>query len=78
MNAISSILRIVFGLALIILSYTSWRRNSAHIEAGEPLQLFGITTGAAPWQITLMFVVMGLIGLWLIARGLLPLLKGRG
>jgi hypothetical protein len=78
MNALSSVLRIVVGLALIVLAFTSYRRNSAHVEAGEPLQLFGMTTGAAPWQITLMFAVIGLIGLWLIARGVWPWLKGRG
>ena len=77
MNLISSILRIICGLALIILAYSTHQKNTAHVAAGEPLQIFGITTGASSTQLGISFIVIGLIGLFLIILGVINLLKSR-
>ena len=78
MNAISAILRIVCGLALVILAYSTYSRNSQHIAAGEPMQIFGYATGASSGQLTLAFAVIGLIGLFMVGLGIATLLKRRG
>jgi TRAP-type C4-dicarboxylate transport system permease small subunit len=77
MNSFSSILRIVCGVVLIILGYSTYSRNAAHIAAGEPMQVFGHLTNAEPRQLTLAFAVIGLIGLFLIVLGCVNLLKRR-
>jgi uncharacterized membrane protein YidH (DUF202 family) len=73
----SSLLRIICGVILIILGYSTYSRNSAHINAGEPMQVFGHVTNAEPWQLTLAFGLIGLIGLFLIVLGCVNLLKSR-
>ncbi len=77
MNPIATILRIICGFALIILAYSTYSRNSQHIAAGEPMQIFGHVTGASSGQLTLAFGVIGLIGLFLIGLGVVTLLKNR-
>ena len=77
MNPISSILRIICGLALIVLSYSTYHKNSERFAAGESLQIFGFPTGASSGQLTLAFSVIGLIGAVLIVLGVLGLLKSR-
>ena len=77
MRQLSSIMRIICGVALIILGYSTYSRNSAHIAAGEPMQVFGHMTNAEPWQLTLAFAVIGLIGVFLIVLGCVNLLKSR-
>jgi hypothetical protein len=75
MNTISSILRMICGLALIILSVSTYYRNSIRITSGGSAQIFGFPTGAAGWQLTLALGVIGLIGLFLIILGIAGLRK---
>lgn len=77
MNYLSSLLRIVCGLAIVVLAYSTYHRNSARIAAGESPQIFGYATGASSSQLTLSFAVIGLIGVVLILLGIAGLLKSR-
>ncbi|MCX6857369.1 MAG: hypothetical protein NTV80_20965 [Verrucomicrobia bacterium] len=77
MNSTSSILRIICGLAVIILSYTTYQNTFAHAAPGTQLQIFGMATGASAGQLTLGFVVIGLIGAALLALGIIGILKNR-
>jgi hypothetical protein len=77
MNPVSAILRIICGLVLIILAYSTYNSNSQHFAAGEPLRVFGFTTSASPGQLTFAFGAIGLIGLLLIGLGVVTLLKSR-
>ena len=77
MNPISSIARIICGLVLIILSYTTYQNTFANAAPGTQLQLFGMATGATSGQLTLGFVAIGLIGAALLALGAIGLLKSR-
>jgi TRAP-type C4-dicarboxylate transport system permease small subunit len=77
MNSTSSILRIICGLAVIILSYTTYQNTFAHAAPGTQLQIFGMATGASAGQLTLGFVVIGLIGTALLALGVIGILKNR-
>jgi hypothetical protein len=77
MNSTSSILRIICGLAVIILSYTTHQNTFAHAAPGTQLQIFGMATGASAGQLTLGFVVIGLIGTALLALGVIGILKNR-
>jgi hypothetical protein len=77
MNSISSIIRIISGLALIILSYTTYQNTFAHAAPGTQLQIFGMATGASSGQLTLGFVVIGLIGSALLTLGVIGILKSR-
>ena len=77
MNSISSIIRIICGLALIILSYTTYQKTLVHAAPGAQLQILGTATGATPGQLTLGFVVIGLIGAALLALGVIGILKSR-
>jgi len=69
MNSVSAILRIICGLALIIFSYSTYHRISEPIAAGRPMEIFGVTMGASPGQVTFGLVVIGLIGLLLVILG---------
>lgn len=75
MRMVSSILRIVCGLALLIMAWSVHAKNAAGTAAGEQPTIFGLTLGASPGQLTLAFVVIGLIGTGLIVLGLIGLLK---
>ena len=75
MNSISSLIRIICGLALIILSYTTYKNTFAQAASGAQLQVFGMTTGATSGQLTFGFVVIGLIGVALLALGVIGLFK---
>jgi TRAP-type C4-dicarboxylate transport system permease small subunit len=77
MNSTSSILRIICGLAVIILSYTTYQNTFAQAAPGTQLQIFGMATGASAGQLTLGFVVIGLIGAALLALGVSGILKNR-
>jgi hypothetical protein len=77
MNSISSIIRIISGLALIILSYTTYQNTFIPAAPGSQFQIFGMATGATSGQLTLAFVVVGLIGAALLALGVIGILKGR-
>ena len=77
MNTIPAIIRIVCGLALIIFSYSTYHRISGHIAAGEPIEIFGVTIGASPGQLTFAFGVIGLIGILLFILGVVTYFKKR-
>ena len=77
MNPISSIVRIVLGLVLVIVAYSSYNRIAVHVEAGERIEIFGYVTNAAQWQMTLAYAAIGLIGIFLIILGTVNLLKSR-
>ncbi len=77
MNSISPIIRIICGLALIILSYTTYQNTFAQAAPGSQLQIFGMSTGASSGQLTLGFVVIGVIGAALLALGVMGILKSR-
>ena len=75
MNPISAITRIICGLVLIVLATSVYLKNRAAMAAGGELQLFGFTTPADSWQVTLGFVVIGLIGLAMLIIGVRSLLS---
>lgn len=77
MNSISSILRIVCGLGLLVLSYSVYRKHSEPISAGGAVEIFGVATGASPGHVTIAFAVIGLLGLGFVVLGLIGLLKAR-
>jgi hypothetical protein len=77
MNPVSSIIRIITGLVLIILSYVTYQKNSAHIDAGEPAKALGFEIGLSGSQLTIAFTVIGFIGLGLVIFGVVGFLKGR-
>ena len=77
MNYISSILRIVCGVAILILCLSMYRKMTAQLAAGAQLQLMGHPTGASSGQLMLAFAVIGLIGLFLLILGVVNLLKSR-
>ncbi len=77
MNSVSAILRIICGLALIIFSYSTYHRISEPIAAGRPMEIFGVTMGASPGQVTFGLVVIGLIGLLLVILGVVTFFKKR-
>ena len=77
MNSLSAILRIICGLALIIFSYSTNHRISEPIAAGAPIEIFGVTIGASPGQLTFALVVIGLIGLLLTMLGVVTFFKKR-
>lgn len=72
---VSSLLRAVFGLVLVILAIVNYNKNSAGIAAGEPVTLFGATFHAESWQFTTVIGVVVLLGLGLLAAGISGLLK---
>ena len=75
MNCISAILRIVCGMVLIFLSYSTYQRIGKHIAAGEPVQIFGHTISASSGEIAL--GVIGLIGVFLVVLGVVTLVCKR-
>ena len=77
MNQLSAVLRISCGVVLIILGYSTYSRNSAHIAAGQPMQVFGHLTNAEPWQLNLAFALIGFIGVFMIVLGCVNLFKRR-
>lgn len=77
MNSVSSLLRIVCGLALLILAYSTYQKALAQVSSGAPIQIFGVTTGASPGLLTLGLAAVGLIGAGLLALGVMGLLKNR-
>ena len=77
MNQISSILRIVCGLAILILCISMYRKMSAQIASGGEIQLMGHPIGASSGTTTLMFALIGLVGLLLLILGVVGLLKSR-
>lgn len=74
MNSISSLIRIIAGTALLILTWVTWSKNKAAIAAGEPVQLFGKTIEASAGTLNLAYGLFALVAIALLALGLRGLL----
>jgi hypothetical protein len=77
MNIVSAILRFICGFALIVAAWVTYQRAQAHVAAGEPVQIAGITIGASPVQFSLALGIVALVGGLLIILGLMTLMKGK-
>ena len=73
MNPLSSILRIICGIAVLILAGSIYFKARPQVAAGAQVQLFGATFAAESWQLTLGFGVIALIDVVLLMLGLLGL-----
>jgi ABC-type Na+ efflux pump permease subunit len=62
MKSISSIPRIVFGLAVVAFAFFTYHRIIPRVEAGEAVQLFGHPVNATPSQFTTAFTAIGVMG----------------
>lgn len=74
---LSSFLRILSGLVLIGLSYLTFSRNRASIDAGQPLEILGGTIAASPAAFYSAVIAAGVIGLILLALGFYKLTARR-
>lgn len=75
MNIVFPILRIVAGLALIIVAVTRYFSVRTQLADGAQIQIFGYTPSGEPWQLMLALGVALVLGLALIALGSVPLAK---
>jgi hypothetical protein len=75
MNSLSSVLRIICGIVLLILSGSMYFKSRDQIAAGAHVQLFGFATNAEPWQLTLGFATIALIGVVLLLLGIVGLAR---
>jgi hypothetical protein len=73
----SSILRIITGLALIAIAIVVYSKNSAQIAAGGQVRIFGMSAGTAGWPLTVGFMAVGLVGLLFVILGIVGFLKNR-
>jgi hypothetical protein len=76
MNPISSIIRIVCGLGIVIVAVSMYRKISAQVAAGGEVQLMGHALGS-PGALQTVFVVVGLVGVVLLILGIAGFLKAR-
>jgi uncharacterized membrane protein YiaA len=77
MNPMSSRLRVICGIVLIVLSTTTYQKTVEHAVPGSKLLLFGMATDASPAQVTLGLVVVGLIGATLVVVGARGIMKSQ-
>jgi hypothetical protein len=75
MNLLSASLRFLCGIGLIVAAYATYNRTKAHVAAGEPIQIAGVTFGASPGQVSLALAFVALIGVLLIIVGIVTLMK---
>ena len=71
----SSIIRILIGLGLIIFSWTVYQKNAAAIAAGAPVNIGGYASNATPGQVAMGFGAIGVIGAAFVILGVVGLLK---
>lgn len=76
-NMLAALLRIVVGLVVLGLSYSTYKSTFSAMESGGKLQVFGVETGASSGQLTAGFVVVGLIGVFILIKGVMELLRSR-
>lgn len=69
MKPVSATLRLICGIAILFLTWTSWSKNKAAIAAGEPARLFGKTMEADSGSITLAYGIVAVVALGLILPG---------
>ncbi len=72
----SSVIRIIIGIAIVAAVIVIYSKNSAQIAAGGQVRIFGISVGGAGWLIPA-FIVVGAIGLVFAAAGVVGLLRNR-
>ena len=77
MNAVSALLRLVCGIAILAFAWISWSNNKAAVAAGEPLLLFGKSVEAGAGTTNLAYGVIALIGVGLLVLGISGLIRGR-
>jgi len=75
MKIASAALRLICGLALIILAFGTYRRVGAQAAADQPIQIAGVTIGASAGQLEFALFVVGLIGVFLMVLGIVTLVK---
>ena len=75
MKYVSPILRLICGIAILLLTWTSWSKNKAAIAAGEPAQLFGKTMEAGSGSITLAYGIIAVVALGLVLLGVFALTR---
>ncbi len=75
MHAVSALLRIVCGVAVLFLTWSTWSRNKAALSGDGPVTIYGQTMSGS--TVALACGVFALIGLGLLALGLMGLLKSR-
>jgi hypothetical protein len=77
MNTLSSVIRIIGGLAVLILNLSAYHSASLSLAgaATGPIELYGRPTALQPWQLYFMLAAFAFIGLILCVLGALPLLK---
>ena len=75
MKSVWALLRIGFGLAVVIFAYLTYHRISPHVAAGEAVQLFGHPVNATASQFTTAFAAIGILGALVIVLGGVALKK---
>lgn len=75
MNVISSLIRMLCGVAVLALTWSSWSKNKEALSGETPLNLYGQTMSGGTAGMTM--GVFALIGLGLLWLGLVGLLKGK-
>lgn len=74
MNAVSALLRIGCGAAVLFLTWSTWSRNREALSGDGPVTVYGQTMSGS--TVGLACGVFALIGLGLLALGVMGLLKG--
>lgn len=72
----TSIVRIIVGLALMIGVAVVYSKNTAQIAAGGQVRIFGISAGNSGWLIPA-FIIVGLVGMIFVIVGIAGILKNR-
>ena len=73
----SSVLRILCGLAILVFTITTYRKTFAGFQEGGKLAVWGSPVDLPPGLLTLGFVVIGLVGALLIVLGIVSFLKSK-
>jgi hypothetical protein len=72
----SSIIRIVVGVALLVGGLMVYRNHSAQIAVGGQVRIFGLPAGETGWLVPA-FIVAAIIGLVFIGAGIAGLVRNR-
>jgi TRAP-type C4-dicarboxylate transport system permease small subunit len=75
MKFVSGVLRLICGLALIIFAFATYQRAGAHVAAGQPIEIAGVTIGASASQLYFALVIVAVIGVFLMILGVVTFVK---
>ncbi|MDB6073386.1 MAG: hypothetical protein JWO89_1026 [Verrucomicrobiaceae bacterium] len=75
-SSISSLLRIVCGLGLLVLTWSTYQKVNHPVHPGEQIQVLGMNVASAG-QLSIPLVVFGLVGVGLLVLGIMGLMKSR-